>query len=733
MDPSKSRVAAGDAEPGTPSPARRPRPRTADGVAARQDPRPTIAEVAFNLPLDKSFHYLIPEAMRQTLAPGMRVAAPFGPRERIGFVLKVVAESPVKELKEIRRVLDPRPVIGEEQWALASWLSTYYCCSMGEALATMVPGGLRLRAGAGPAASGTPPAVLVPDGTAAGGGGLPSASPVPTGVVMLTAHQRQALPPILEALEAKRFASILLFGVTGSGKTELYLQAIDRALRQGRSAICLIPEIALTPQTTDRFVERFGGGVAVWHSRMSARARSRDWMRMSDGACRIVVGARSAVFAPVQRLGLIIIDEEHEPTYKQEDAPRYHAREVAMARARLAGAAVVLGSATPSVESYYAAARRAGGVVTLPERIAGRGLPAAEVIDMREEMSSRRRFGPLSARLERALAQTVERGEQAMLLLNRRGFARVAQCKTCGAVERCARCSVPLVYHAGRRELVCHYCNFHEPPRELCRQCRKGYLSFRGSGTERVESELHRLFPVASIARMDRDTTARRGSHRELYEAVKTRQVNLLVGTQMIAKGFDFPQVTLVGVVSADTALNLPDFRAGERTFDLLTQMAGRAGRGERPGRVLIQTFCPGHYAIQAAKAHDYLGFYAQEIRMRRALRLPPFVHLIELTVLGSSLPRVEEAAQWLAGRLRRALARRLPAAPGKGATRAAQAGAVLLGPAPHRIPRLRRAYRVHLLLKARSVEAVTPIVRRVLAPGRKAKGLPVIVNVDPL
>ncbi|MBI3331199.1 MAG: primosomal protein N' [Candidatus Omnitrophica bacterium] len=665
-----------------------------------------IAEVAFNLPLEKTFHYLIPPALQGSVEPGKRVAAPFGPRERIGFVLRLVAESPIRELKEIRRVLDPVPVIAGERWALASWLSDYYCCSLGEALAAMVPGGLR-----------TPvPVPGTPQHDA--DSGEPGTGVPGTGTVVLSAHQRRALHPILDALEARRSDPVLLFGVTGSGKTELYLQAIDRALRQGRSAICLIPEIALTPQTTDRFVERFGDQVAVWHSRMGARQRAADWVRLAQGARRIVVGARSAVFAPVRDLGLIIIDEEHEPTYKQEDSPRYHAREVAAARARLTGAAVLLGSATPSIESFYAAARRPGHLVTLPERVAGRELPAAEVIDMREEMSSRHRLGPLSGRLERALAQTVERGEQAMLLLNRRGFARVAQCKTCGTVERCARCSVPLVYHAGRRELVCHYCNFHEPPAELCRQCRKGYLRFRGTGTERVESELHRLFPVASIARMDRDTTKSRGSHRDLYEAVKARQVSLLVGTQMIAKGFDFPQVTLVGVVSADTALNLPDFRAGERTFDLLTQMAGRAGRGESPGRVLIQTFCPGHYAIQAAKAHDYRRFYAQEIRMRRALRLPPFVHLIELTVIGSALPRVNEAAQWLAGRLRRALVRRR---------------VTLLGPAPHRIPRLRRAYRVHLLLKVRSVEAVTPILRRVLGPGRKAKGLPVIVNVDPL
>lgn len=675
--------------------------------AADDQPAPRIAEVAFNLPLERAFHYLIPPALQGAVEPGMRVAAPFGPRERIGFVLQVLTESPVRELKAIRRVIDPTPMIAEERWALAAWLSSYYYCSMGEALSAMVPSGLRIRREILAAASG---AVTAPD---------PGAAPAPgAGTVTLTAHQRRALKAIVEALESPRAERLLLYGVTGSGKTELYLQAIDHTLRQGRSAICLIPEIALTPQTTDRFHERFGARVVVWHSRVGARQRAEDWVRLAHGSCRIVVGARSAVFAPVVRLGLVIIDEEHEQTYKQEDTPRYHAREVALTRAQLVGATVLLGSATPSVESYHAAAREPGRLLTLPERILGRELPKAEVIDMREELARRHRTAPLSDRLQQALQQTVDRGEQAMLLLNRRGFARTAQCKTCGAVERCARCAVPLIYHAGRAELVCHYCNFHRAPEELCPACRKGYLRFRGAGTERVESELHRLFPVVSIARMDRDTTKTRESHRALYDAVRGRHVSLLVGTQMIAKGFDFPQVTLVGVVSADTALNLPDFRAGERTFDLLTQMAGRAGRGDQPGRVLIQTFCPTHYAIQAATAHDYQRFYAHEIRMRRGLALPPFVHLIELTVLGSSPERVNDAARLLAARLRRAARHRR---------------ITLLGPAPHRIPRLRRTYRVCLILKAKAVETAVPILRRVLEPGRKFRGLPVLVNVDPL
>ena len=685
-----------------------------------------IAEVAFNLPLERTFHYLIPAALQGLLQPGMRVVAPFGPRERIGFVTRFVAESPIRQLKEIRRLVDPVPVVTDERWALAAWICAYYCCSLGEALFLMVPSALRL-----PRRPLREEFVEAPAHT----GALPPE---------LSTDQRRALETMLRVLDASTEISlreisqtgqhtfkiprpwagnfkseqVLLHGVTASGKTELYLRAIDRLLAQGRGAIYLVPEIAITPQMIDWFRGRFGSRVTLWHSRLTARERSAAWSRLASGACRVVVGARSAVFAPVQRLGLIVLDEEHESTYKQQESPRYHAREVAIARARLTGAAVVLGSATPSIESYYAATQRGHHLVRLPERVEGRPLPKVEIIDMRQELGRRHRAGPLSARLQRELQRTIEQGEQAMLLLNRRGFARTVQCKACGEVTRCERCSVPLVYHASRQALVCHYCNASEAPADVCDRCRKGYLRFRGSGTERVESELHRLFPASSIARLDRDVSQRRDMARQLYEAFKTHGTGILVGTQMIAKGFDFPQVTLVGIVSADTALNLPDFRAGERTFDLLTQMAGRAGRGQRPGRVVIQTYCPDHYAIQAAKGHDYHQFYEEELRMRRRLNLPPFSRLIELTVTGSSRQRVEEAASRLAVALRRVSRR---------------ARMALLGPAPHRIPRLRRRYRSVILMRGRTVEPMVGVVRDVLQPGRKFQGLPVTVDVDPL
>ncbi len=655
-----------------------------------------IAEVVFNLPLERAFHYAIPPGLEAAVQRGVRVAAPFGPRERIGFVTGLVARSPLRELKAIRRVIDPLPVIADERWELAAWLSSYYYCSLGEALSLMVPSALRVKSAVPESAEAEAPA---------------------NGSLTLTPAQEQGMRTILQALEQPASQTVLLHGVTGSGKTELYLRAIDRVLRQGRSAIMLIPEIALTPQTIDRFQERFGDRVAVWHSRLAASRRAATWSRLASGACRIVVGARSAIFAPVPRLGLIVLDEEHEPTYKQEDAPHMHAREVAFARARFAGAAVILGSATPSIESYYEATQRGHHLITLPERVEGRAMPRVELIDMREELTGRHRQGPLSMRLQRAVQGVVERGEQAMLFLNRRGFARVAQCQTCGQTVRCERCSVPLIYHAGEQVLICHYCNARQPPGEICGACKKGYLRFRGAGTERVESELHRLFPVASIARMDRDTTKSRESHRKIYDAVKSEQVGLLVGTQMIAKGLDFPHVTLVGVVSADTALNLPDFRAGERTFSLLTQVAGRAGRGSQPGQVLIQTYCPAHYAIEAAKHHDYARFYQHEIAMRRRLLLPPFVRLIELMLSGSSRERVYAAGTELAKRLQRA-------AKGQRIT--------LLGPAPHRVPRLRGVYRVCVLMKGKAVESMVEVIRNTLEPNRRFRGMPVSVNVDP-
>lgn len=658
-----------------------------------------IAQVVFNLPVNRAFDYLVPDEWVSTLRPGMRVVAPFGKRRLVGAVIRLQPASRIPRLKTLLRALDPRPVLEPEAFRLARWLAGYYGCSVGEACATIVPSSLRLRS---------------QDERPAAARASPPAASAPT----LSGQQGEAMARLEAALHRGRPATVLLHGVTGSGKTELYLRTIASALGAGRSAIVLVPEIALTPQTIDRFRERFGEEVVLWHSRLSARQRSTQWQRLLEGRSRIVVGTRSAVFAPIASIGVIVLDEEHDPSYKQDQSPRYHAREVAIARARMSRAVVILGSATPSVESYYEAARGRFQLLELTERVQGRPLPRVEVVDMRQEWAHQRRAGLFSTRLAMALRQVVDLKEQAILLLNRRGFARVVQCQTCGAAIRCCQCAVPLIYHASVRQLVCHYCNTRQAIPETCPACHRGYLRLRGSGTERIESELHRLFPASGIGRMDADTTRSRDSHRRLYDAIKTRELDLLVGTQMVAKGFDLPQVTLVGVVSADTALNLPDFRAGERTFDLLTQVAGRAGRGDRLGRVLIQTFCPQHYAIQAACRHDYQAFYRAEIAMRRRLKLPPFVHLIELTVQGSRAERVQTAAEALKAAL---------------AGRARRARMAILGPAPHRVARLRRTVRWHLVLKGRSVDSMMRVVRLALGDARRLHGLPVLIDVDPL
>lgn len=663
-----------------------------------------IAQVIFNLPLERAFDYLVPPAWDPLMQPGMRVAAPFGRRLLVGYILKTAPHTPIREPKTLLRLIDHVPMLNSDQWALARWMAGYYGCSLGEAASSMVPA--RLRFGN--------------DEETAQTAGAAQAAERP----VLTAQQQRAFDAVREAIEAGRTAGFLLHGVTGSGKTELYLRAIEEVLRRGRSAICLVPEIMLTPQTIDRFRQRFGHAAAVWHSRLTARDRGATWQRLSTGRCRIVVGTRSAVLAPLRELGMIVLDEEHDPSYKQPDSPRYHAREVAMARARQTGAVVLLGSATPSVESYDAATRGHpyGWVplrlLELPQRVQGRELPKVDIVDLRQDMVRGRRGALLSLRLQRALEQTVTLHEQAILLLNRRGFARIAQCPACGTVVRCQACAVPLVYHATTQQLRCHYCGRHGPVPETCGTCARGAIRLRGAGTQRIESELHRLFPEASIARMDSDAATPKDSHRRLYDVLAARQVDLLVGTQMVAKGLDLPHVTLVGVVSADTSLNLPDFRAGERTFELLTQVAGRAGRGHRPGRVVIQTFCPTHYAIQAASRHDYHAFYREEIRMRKRLQLPPFTHLVELTVQGARAKRVEQTVQGLADALE-----------AKARGRAVR----LLGPAPHRLATLRGTHRWRVVLKAKRVEPMLRVVRAVLQAGRRFRGLPVIVDVDPL
>ena len=482
----------------------------------------------------------------------------------------------------------------------------------------------------------------------------------------------------------------LLHGVTGSGKTEIYLRALAEFVAQGKRGICLVPEIALTPQTIERFASRFPGQVAVIHSGLSLGEQFDEWYRIKEGGCDVVIGPRSALFAPQPDLGLIVIDEEHEWTYKQSDkSPRYHARDVALKLAELTGAVVILGSATPDVETFYRAQQGEYQLIELKERITPYGplpLPEVEIVDLKDELKAGNR-SLFSRSLVEAMTETLARNEQTILFLNRRGTATFVQCRDCGFVFRCSRCTASLTYHSATRKLVCHHCRYSVALPEECPQCLNNRLRFLGIGTQRVEEEVRHFFPKARILRWDRDVTSGRRAHEELLTKFRTHEADVLIGTQMIAKGLDLPQITLAGVISADTGLNLPDFRAGERTFQLLCQVAGRAGRGFTPGRVIIQTYSPEHYAIRAASKHDYLTFYAQEIEYRRKFGYPPFSQLANLvfshTNESSCLREAERMNRLLVAEKER---RGIP-------------DLRLIGPVPAFVSRVRGHYRWQLIL----------------------------------
>lgn len=505
----------------------------------------------------------------------------------------------------------------------------------------------------------------------------------PTEPLPLTSEQENAFSAIVQPILEKRFHSILLHGVTGSGKTEIYLQAIDEVLRQGREAIVLVPEISLTPQMVNRFKSRFGAQVAVLHSGLSSGERYDEWRKIRAGEVKVAIGARSAIFAPFQRLGLIIMDEEHESSYKQEENPKYHAREIAVWRAKEHGATLVLGTATPALETYYLA--RTGGHewVTLKERVHNRPFPQIEVVDMRNELRKGNR-SMFSAPLRDALLNTIERGEQAVLFLNRRGFSTFVMCRECGETMMCPHCDISLTYHQTNRTVRCHYCGYAEPVPSECPSCRSKHIRHFGTGTQRVEEELVRRFPGLRVIRMDVDTTSRKGAHEKLLSSFAEGKADVLLGTQMIAKGLDFPKVTLVGVIAADTMLHLPDFRAAERTFQLLTQVSGRAGRHEQPGRVVIQTYRTDHYSIELAATHQVEAFYRQECLMRKQHLYPPFCGMYTLLVSHPDRVLLMKAGQELAQFLRERLSPE----------------SQLLGPVPAPIPRLKDRYRLQMLIK---------------------------------
>lgn len=530
----------------------------------------------------------------------------------------------------------------------------------------------------------------------------------------LTEYQQQALDQIKPSINANEYKSFLLHGVTGSGKTEVYIEAVASVRAQGRQAIVLVPEIALTGQTVRRFKSRFGDDVVVIHSKLSVGERYDAWRRLRSQDAGIVIGARSAIFAPVINLGVIILDEEHEFTYKQEESPRYHTRDVALTRADLAGAVVILGSATPSVETFYQASVGKHILLNMPNRIDGSALPKVCLVDMREELAQGRR-NVISPQLQELLISTHSSGGQAIVLINRRGYSTFVLCRQCGHVLRCRHCDVSLVFHSSDKTVRCHYCQQSIPSPDVCPACGSHYIRYFGTGTQKVEEELAKLLPTASIVRMDQDTTTGKLSHDNILNAFAEGTFDVLLGTQMVAKGHDVRNVTAVGIITADTALNLPDFRAAEKTFALLTQAAGRAGRGEKPGRVVVQTYNPEHYAIVSGAAHDYASFYDTEIIYRRQLGYPPFTNIIKITVQANDENQVFRDANKITDLLKSNLEQ--------------QEISEVIGPFPASIAKIQDVFRMNILVKSANL----PKFKQHLVAIGLANNRDVIIDVDPV
>ncbi len=719
---------------------------------AIRSPLPQYIEAVLPVPLRRSFTYRVPESMRGEIKPGARLMLPFGRRNLTGYVVGLHDELPPgveideSRIKEVIEVLDEEPLITPEILNLTQWTAEYYASFWGEMLKGALPAGInsdKVRPKRRKSVRTLPRSETSEDETplneqhrrildliAANGGEMyftdvlekadTSASPLKTlekrgyveifvsdqmrdplaGALLpvadeftLTAEQQAALDNILAALaDEGEYKAFLLHGVTGSGKTEVYIRAMKNALDLGRSAMMLVPEIALTPVFARRLRTVFGAEVAILHSNLSPGERYDEWRRIRRGDARIAIGTRSAVFAPLENIGLVIVDEEHDPSYRQHESPFYNARDVAVMRSHLAGAVVVLGSATPAMESFYNAQTGKYTYLHLPERIGGRGLAKADLIDMRVVFKRAGKDVALSSELLNAIKETHRKGEQVMILLNRRGFSQFVLCRSCGETLKCKNCDITLTFHRGAGKLICHYCNYRENTPKVCPVCQSEYLYFVGQGTENIADQLTKKFPTMRIERVDRDTMAHKGEMEDVLLSFAAGDIDMLVGTQMIAKGHDFPNVTLVGVISVDIGLGLPDLRSAERTFQLVTQVAGRSGRGKSAGKVLVQTYYPEHYALRHAREQDYEGFYAEEIRFRERLAYPPFY------VLASILIKHRDHAY--ASKCANILRRELDAA-NKAKT------ARILGPAPASLSRLKNEYRLQIILKATNRRAL--------------------------
>ena len=745
-----------------------------------------VARVTLDVAVRREFDYLVPAELESSVHEGTRVKVPFGPREVMGVVTKVLDASPQGNLREIIKTVGGQALVTPPILRLVRWIADYYCCAPEVAMKAVLPAAVRKEAEgwrerlfvrALPVHGELPKLTkrqadlwnIVEEwrelplqelvrlaGTTSStirkleDKGLVSIAPqiserdpygkehiLPSQPLELNAEQATALKAVIGAMErlAKPAGDeakpegdsvFLLHGVTGSGKTEVYLQAIAHALGQGQGAIVLVPEISLTPQTVERFKARFSHGpqqtlVAVLHSHLSAGERHDEWHKIRQGRARIVIGARSAVFAPVEPLGLVIVDEEHEHSYKQEEAPRYNARDLAVVRGQQEGAVVVLGSATPSMESYHNVQRGKYGLLSLTERVDNINMPLVRVIDMRSAGRKEKGISIFSPQLREAILQRLEKKEQVMLFLNRRGWSSSLQCPDCGFVAECPNCSVSLTYHRAAQQLMCHICGHVEAAPNKCPQegCGNAAIRFAGLGTEKVEAALAKSFPMAKVKRMDSDTLKRKEDYRRILGDFRTGKIDILLGTQMIAKGLHFPNVTLVGIIHADLSLHIPDFRASERTFQLLTQVAGRAGRGDGEGEVYVQSFTPFHPSIQYARRHDFIGFYEQEIEFRQELRYPPVSRVALLTLRGRS----EDRVKFFADHLRKEMDEL-----------AGELGDVVVaGPAPAPLLRAENFYRYQVMMRTPQMSALS----RKLSAKREALQIPddirLIIDIDPM
>jgi primosomal protein N' (replication factor Y) (superfamily II helicase) len=656
-------------------------------------------EIVTKLPIDRTFQYRV--TGREQYAPeiGKRVYISFRNQKRIGYIVGFDDNPVVENPNPLLDIIDEMPIFSPDMIHLAEWMKNYYCCSWGEAMEAMIPSALK---------HGKVSMVMR----------AKDERPVvePTVPHVPNKEQQGVINDINKCIDERRHEVFLLHGITSSGKTEIYLQVMENVLSKGKSGVILVPEISLTPQTVERFRSRFGEHVAVFHSRMLESARFIEWTRINEGKARMVVGPRSAVFSPFNDPGIFIIDEEHEPSYKQEDVPRYHARKVAIKRAEMAGVPVILGSATPSLESYHEAMKGKYHLVELTQRIKEKELPRVKLVDMRMDFETRTGKDVISRILSDALKKDVDKKQQALLFLNRRGFSTFVNCRACGHVIKCSKCDSPMVFHKEKNELICHYCNKRRPPAVKCPECDKPELMYRGTGTQKVETELKKILPGARVSRMDSDTMKKRGAHEKVLKEFKDHNTDVIIGTQMIAKGLDFPKVTLVGVISADANLNLPDFRAGERTFNLITQVAGRAGRGDLGGEVIVQTFTPDHYSIECAAKHDFHAFYDREIAARLELGYPPLVNLIKITLRGRIEDNVIKSMEKLADRI----IAKMP-------------DMKVMGPAPASISKIRGYYRWNVLLKTKDVIRTVKELRVALKGFRKGTGILLAVDVDPM